>query len=114
LREVELPYLNGRGHDPSTEAGGPPLAGVGDLGDETMGMKALEDARDLGALPPFILAGGTQVRGGREASADVAVLEAPQKVLSTHEGLKELEVLPGERIEGLGRPARSDLLGYCA
>ena len=78
LGEVELLHLDGRGHDSPSEASCPPFAGVGDLGNESVGVEALEDAGDLGALPVLVASAGGKVFTGSEFSPDVFVLETPQ------------------------------------
>ena len=46
-RELDFPQLNGRCHGNTAQTGDTPAAGVLDLGNESVGMTPVENARDL-------------------------------------------------------------------
>ena len=64
LGVVELSDLDSGGHHAPAETGGSPSARVGVLGDQSVGMEAMQDAADFSTLAFGIAALPGKVRGG--------------------------------------------------
>ena len=67
-------------HQETASIGDPPASRPWDLRDETVEVKPLEHARDLGTLPAMLL---RVTHAGKDCTADVLVAEAGDGVLTT-------------------------------
>ena len=81
------------------KCGDAPAARTGDLRDQSVDVKAVEESADLGTLRWRVL---TKV--ARELCAEIAVRESMHGVLAAHEGEKELTIRAGHGIEGRDGP----------
>src|SRR5262245_63063042 len=101
MGELLLPELDRSAHDPMAEVGDPPPTRTRDLRHETIHGEPGKEAADLGTVARPIAA---ESDGGcRPLGAEIAIREAVDGILATHERAEELAVGPGPGIEGLGR-----------
>jgi len=103
---VQLAESDRSAHDPMAKGGDAPAARTGNLRNQPVDVKAVEEAGDLGTLLGRVL-----TKMAVELGSEVAIREPVHRVLSAQEGDEELGIGPGHRIEGLNGPARRRVLG---
>jgi len=79
-----------------------PAAGVGNLRDQSIDVETVEEPAYLRTALLGVIV--EMKRRGRELLAEVAIGEAVEAMLATHEGSKELAVGLGNGVEGLDWP----------
>ena len=100
LRVVDLAKLDGGAQEAKAAGGHPPAPRTGDLGHQSIGMEAREEAADLTGL-----LGCLGVEWEAEVSqllAEIAVGEAVDEVFSGEQGLEQSPVGLGQGVERLG------------
>ena len=78
--KLDLAQLNGSGHSDAAVTRDTPASRVGDLGNESVSVKSVEDARDLRALA-FWVGDGFQIRRVVELVSDIGIRESADRVL---------------------------------
>ena len=89
--------------------GNAPAMRVRNLCNEFVSVAAVENARDLGALP-FRIGDAVEVRGVFQYLPDVRIGEAADQVLARKQGAEDLNVVARHGIERLGGPLGSNWL----
>ena len=80
-RELDLSQLNGRSHGDASQTGDAPAAGVRSLGNESVCVTTIENARDLSALPTGI-GDCFQMWRVLEFASDIRIGKPSDRVLS--------------------------------
>ena len=99
----DLPEFDGGGHGSAAGKGNAPAAGMRNFGDERVGVKAPEEARDLSWL--FLGFCCQRIQGVRQFLSHITVGETVQRVFAGQEHLEQHSLVARQRVEGFGRPA---------
>jgi len=99
----DLPEFDSGGHGSAAGKGDTPAAGMRNFGDQRVGVKAPEEARDLSRL--FLGFCCQRIQGLRQFLTHITVGKTVQRVFAGQEHLKQHSLVARQRVECLGRPA---------